>query len=269
MLEDAAQAHGARYEGRPAGVLGDAAAWSFYPTKNLGAFGDAGAVMTDDPETADRVRVLRNYGSRARYDNEVAGYNSRLDPVQAAVLGVKLPHLEDGIAAAGIWRRDIEAGLAGCAGIALPVVAAGADPVWHLYVIRARRRDALQAHLTQAGIETLDPLSDSAAPVGRVSRRRAGRRASFPSPSAWRSRCSACPSARTSAMPIRIGSSRRSGRFRERTMTDFKHELALVETLEHRRSGRASRRSRTCCPARRSGATATSASHVLRSRTTS
>src|SRR6185436_8398643 len=86
--------HGARFEGRSAGVLGDAAAWSFYPGKNLGAFGDAGAVMTNDAETADRVRVLRNYGSRRKYFNEVAGYNSRLDPLQAAVLGAKLPHLD-------------------------------------------------------------------------------------------------------------------------------------------------------------------------------
>ena len=155
VLEDAAQAHGARFEGRSAGVLGDAAAWSFYPTKNLGAFGDAGAVMTNDADTADRVRVLRNYGSRRKYFNEAPGYNSRLDPLQAAVLGAKLPHLDD-------WNRRrrrlaerYQAGLADCPAITLPAVAEGADPAWHLYVIRAHRRDDLQAHLTRAGIETL------------------------------------------------------------------------------------------------------------------
>ena len=155
VLEDAAQAHGARFDGQPAGVLGDAAAWSFYPTKNLGAFGDAGAVMTNDAETADRVRLLRNYGSRRKYENDIAGYNSRLDPLQAAVLGVKLKHLE-------VWngrRRRLadryQAGLAGCADIALPAVAAGADPAWHVYVVRTPHRDALQAHLTHAGVETL------------------------------------------------------------------------------------------------------------------
>jgi dTDP-4-amino-4,6-dideoxygalactose transaminase len=155
VLEDAAQAHGAAYEGRPAGVLGDAAAWSFYPTKNLGAFGDAGAVMTGDAETADQVRVLRNYGSRRRYDNEVAGFNSRLDPMQAAILGVKLRRLDE-------WNRRrrrladrYHAALAGCPDLKLPVVAAGADPAWHLYVVRTPHRDALQAHLAQAGVETL------------------------------------------------------------------------------------------------------------------
>ena len=95
VLEDAAQAHGARWQDRMAGGLGHAAAWSFYPTKNLGAFGDAGAVTTSDAPTADRVRVLRNYGSRKKYYNEVPGYNSRLDPLQAALLCVKLAHLDD------------------------------------------------------------------------------------------------------------------------------------------------------------------------------
>jgi len=155
VLEDAAQAHGARYEGGAAGVLGDAAAWSFYPGKNLGAFGDAGAVMTNDEKTADRVRVLGNYGSRRKYENEVAGYNSRLDPLQAAALAAKLPHLDE-------WNRRrrrvaerYQAALEGCPEIKLPGVASGAEPAWHLYVVRTGRRDALQTHLTQAGIGTL------------------------------------------------------------------------------------------------------------------
>ena len=95
VLEDAAQAHGARYRGRRLGAHGDAVAWSFYPGKNLGALGDAGAVTTNNPEIADKIAVLRNYGSRVKYVNEVKGFNSRLDPIQAAVLRVKLAHLDD------------------------------------------------------------------------------------------------------------------------------------------------------------------------------
>ena len=95
MLEDGAQAHGARYKGQRLGAHGDAVAWSFYPGKNLGAMGDGGAVTTNDPQLADRLRVLRNYGSRVKYVNEVQGYNSRLDPLQAAILRVKLAHLDE------------------------------------------------------------------------------------------------------------------------------------------------------------------------------
>lgn len=154
VLEDAAQAHGARYRGRRVGGLGDAAAWSFYPGKNLGAFGDAGAVTTNDDEIADHVRLLRNYGSRAKYRNEMIGFNSRMDEMQSAVLGVKLRHLE-------AWnerRRAVAArylaSLAGC-GVVLPEVPDWAEPVWHLFVVRSSRRDDLRGHLAQAGIETL------------------------------------------------------------------------------------------------------------------
>ena len=154
LLEDAAQAHGARYKGRRLGAHGDAVAWSFYPTKNLGAMGDAGALTTNDPEIARRVRVMGNYGSSKRYIADVKGVNSRLDPLQAAILAVKLRHLDE-------WndrRRAIAAyyadALAGC-GFGLPVVPEWADPVWHLYVVQAPERDQLAARLADAGVQTL------------------------------------------------------------------------------------------------------------------
>ena len=154
VLEDAAQAHGARYKGQRIGAHGDAVAWSFYPGKNLGALGDGGAITTNDDALADRLRVLRNYGSRVKYVNEVQGWNSRLDPLQAAVLRVKLAHLD-------AWndrRSDIAAlylrELAGT-DIGLPQVPAWADPAWHLFVVRHPRRDDLQRRLGDAGIGTL------------------------------------------------------------------------------------------------------------------
>lgn len=154
VLEDGAQAHGARYKGQRIGAHGDAVAWSFYPGKNLGALGDGGAVTTDDPELADRIRVLRNYGSRVKYVNEVQGYNSRLDPLQAAVLRVKLARLD----AWNARRVDVAAaylqGLDGC-GLALPHVPEWAAPAWHLFVVRHPQRDALQQRLSEAGVGTL------------------------------------------------------------------------------------------------------------------
>lgn len=159
VVEDAAQAHGARYKGRRVGAHGDLVCWSFYPSKNLGALGDAGAVTTDDAELARRVRVLGNYGSAEKYVNVVKGVNSRLDPLQAAALRVKLAHLD-------AWndRRRALAALytAGLAesGLDLPKVPNWAEPVWHLYVVRvpetgAGRRDGLAARLSHAGVETL------------------------------------------------------------------------------------------------------------------
>ena len=155
VIEDAAQAHGARYRERCAGSLGHAAAYSFYPGKNLGALGDGGAVVTNDPALADRVRVLRNYGSRVKYYHEVEGFNSRLDELQAALLRVKLSRLDE-------WnerRRDVAAfylrSLEGVAGLAQPFVPGWAAPVWHLFVVRHERRDALREHLAAAGIGTL------------------------------------------------------------------------------------------------------------------
>ena len=154
MLEDAAQAHGARYKGIRVGGHGDAAAWSFYPGKNLGAMGDAGAVTTNDPEIADRIRVLRNYGSRVKYVHEMQGYNSRLDPVQAVALRVKLKVLDEWNARRAAIAARYTAELAD-SGLLLPSVPTWAQPVWHLYVVQHPRRDALQAALLSAGIGTL------------------------------------------------------------------------------------------------------------------
>jgi dTDP-4-amino-4,6-dideoxygalactose transaminase len=162
VLEDAAQAQGARYKGRRTGSLGHAAGHSFYPTKNLGAFGDAGAVTTDDAGLADKVRLLRNYGSKVRYHNEVQGTNSRLDELQAAFLRVKLRHLDEWnrrrekIAAIYLERLGTPHGGQGADGkLVLPFVPSFASPVWHLFVIRHPQRDALQQHLAAAGIATL------------------------------------------------------------------------------------------------------------------
>lgn len=154
VIEDAAQAHGARYKGARIGAHGDIVCWSFYPGKNLGALGDAGAITTNDADLAARVALLRNYGSRQKYVNEVAGVNSRLDPVQAAILRVKLEVLDD-------WtdrRRKVAAayreGLARTR-LTLPQVPDWAEPAWHLFVVCTPDRDALHAHLGQAGIGAL------------------------------------------------------------------------------------------------------------------
>jgi dTDP-4-amino-4,6-dideoxygalactose transaminase len=154
VLEDGAQAHGSRYKGKRIGAHGDAVAWSFYPGKNLGAFGDAGAVTTNDPDIADRIRVLRNYGSRKKYVNETQGYNSRLDPIQAAILRVKLAHLDAWNSLRSIVAGIYSEGLADT-GLTLPYVPNCAEPAWHLYVIRHSRRDVIQEALTKAGIGTL------------------------------------------------------------------------------------------------------------------
>lgn len=154
VLEDAAQAHGARYKGRRIGAHGDAVAWSFYPGKNLGALGDGGAVTTNDSEITDRIRVLRNYGSRVKYVNEVRGFNSRLDPIQAAVLRVKLKVLDE-------WnghRKEIAQlylELLKGSGLVLPNVPEWAEPVWHLFVARHSERDFLMQKLNEAGVGTL------------------------------------------------------------------------------------------------------------------
>ena len=154
VLEDAAQAHGARYKGQRIGAHGDVVAWSFYPGKNLGALGDGGAITTSDPELADRIRVLRNYGSRVKYVNEVQGYNSRLDPIHAAVLRVKLKHLDAWNARRSALALQYLDGLAE-SGLILPHVPEWAEPAWHLFVIRHPQRDALQQRLTEAGVGNL------------------------------------------------------------------------------------------------------------------
>jgi dTDP-4-amino-4,6-dideoxygalactose transaminase len=155
VLEDAAQAHGARYGGRRIGAHGDIVAWSFYPGKNLGCFGDGGAVTTDDPGLADRIRVLRNYGSRVKYQNEVKGHNSRLDELQAAALRVKLQHLDAWNARRSAQARTYLEAFRGTAGPGLPGVIAGAEPCWHLFVVDVPHRDQVQAALREAGVETL------------------------------------------------------------------------------------------------------------------
>jgi dTDP-4-amino-4,6-dideoxygalactose transaminase len=154
VLEDAAQAHGATYWGRQAGSLGHAAGWSFYPGKNLGAFGDAGAITTDDDDLAERLRVLRNYGSKVKYVNEVQGVNSRLDELQAAILRVKLQKLNE-------WndrRRQIAAiyleGLSETV-LGLPFVPDWANPAWHIFAVRYPKRDQLREYLVLEGVDTL------------------------------------------------------------------------------------------------------------------
>ena len=154
LIEDAAQAHGARYKGRRVGAHGDAVTWSFYPSKNLGALGDAGAVTTNDPDLARRVRELGNYGSARRYVNDVKGVNSRLDPLQAAILSAKMDRLDEwNERRRGIARLYGEQ--VGNSGIALPFVPDWAEPVWHLFVVQCEERDALAQHLERAGVQTL------------------------------------------------------------------------------------------------------------------
>jgi dTDP-4-amino-4,6-dideoxygalactose transaminase len=154
MVEDAAQAHGARIGARRIGADGDVVAWSFYPGKNLGAIGDGGAVTTNDIEIAKRIERLRNYGSSVKYVNVEKGINSRLDPIQAAILRVKLPHLDD-------WngRRQAIAcrygeGLVGLP-IGLPSISPGMTHAWHLYVVTTPRRDVLQERMSASGVGTL------------------------------------------------------------------------------------------------------------------
>lgn len=172
VVEDAAQAHGARYKGRRAGGLGHAAGFSFYPGKNLGGFGDAGAVVTSDDELAERVRLLRNYGSKVKYYNEAKGFNSRLDPLQAAFLRVKLRHLDAWNERRQEVARYYLEVLSSSEALTLPRVPQWVDPAWHLFVLRCRRRDELQAGLRQAGVGTLihypvpPHLSDAYAELG-------------------------------------------------------------------------------------------------------
>ena len=153
VIEDCAQAHGARYRGQRVGTLGDAAAFSFYPTKNLGALGDGGAVATNRPEVAERLRLLRQYGWRERYVSDVAGTNSRLDELQAAILRVRLRHLDAENEARRRLAARYDAALAGLP-ITLPTFRPDDCPVYHLYVIRTAARDALAAHLRDCGIGT-------------------------------------------------------------------------------------------------------------------
>jgi dTDP-4-amino-4,6-dideoxygalactose transaminase len=154
LIEDAAQAHGAMLDGCRAGAFGDAAAFSFFPAKNLGALGDGGAVVTDDDALARRIAALRNYGSDVKYRHLYQGVNSRLDEMQAAMLRVKLKHLDADVA----WRRHVARryrdGIHHLQ-IRLPHVVRGEQHAWHLFVLRSAQRDALQRHLRAQGIQTL------------------------------------------------------------------------------------------------------------------
>lgn len=154
VLEDGAQAHGARYQGRRLGAHGDAVAWSFYPGKNLGALGDGGAVTTSDAALAERLRTLRNYGSKQKYHNEEIGYNSRLDELQAALLRAKLPALDAANARRAEIAKHYLDGLQGLP-LVLPFVPEGHEPVWHLFVVRHEKRDALAARLAEEGVATM------------------------------------------------------------------------------------------------------------------
>jgi dTDP-4-amino-4,6-dideoxygalactose transaminase len=155
VVEDAAQAHGSRYRGRRVGAHGDAVAWSFYPGKNLGALGDGGAVSTARADVAEKVALLRNYGSRVKYNHEIKGRNTRLDEIQAAVLRDKLTVLDACTARRAAVAAAYAQGLAGVPDLGLPAALPGTDGVWHLYVVQHPRRDALRDWLRSRGVETL------------------------------------------------------------------------------------------------------------------
>jgi dTDP-3-amino-3,4,6-trideoxy-alpha-D-glucose transaminase len=155
VIEDAAQAHGATRLGRRLGSHGDAVCWSFYPGKNLGAYGDGGAVTTNRADIADRIRLLSNYGSKVKYQNEERGVNSRLDEIQAAILRVKLRKLDEWNMRRAAIAEFYSRNLAEVPGLECPALQPGSDSVWHLYVIDSAQRASLQAHLADAGIATM------------------------------------------------------------------------------------------------------------------
>ena len=152
VVEDAAQAHGAEYNGRRAGSWGDAATFSFYPAKNLGAYGDAGAVVTNSEEVAARARMLRDHGRTDKYLHEYIGVNSRLDTLQAAVLGVKLAHMDEWNAARRVIAAKYDAALSEVGWLTLPTEIAGGRHIYHLYVIQCARREELRRYLSDNGI---------------------------------------------------------------------------------------------------------------------
>jgi dTDP-4-amino-4,6-dideoxygalactose transaminase len=157
VIEDAAQAHGARYKGERVGARGLAGCFSFYPGKNLGAYGEGGAVVTNDAGLARRLRMLRDHGSEQKYRHELVGYNSRLEGIQGAVLGVKLGHLDEWNALRrrhAARYRELLAPLAAAGALVLPQEAGYAEHVYHLFVVQTEARDALQRHLSAAGVQT-------------------------------------------------------------------------------------------------------------------
>jgi dTDP-4-amino-4,6-dideoxygalactose transaminase len=191
VIEDACQAHGARYHQRRVGSFGRASCFSFYPGKNLGAYGEGGAVATDDTELAARVRRLRDHGQTERYRHAEIGYNARMEGIQGAVLAVKLRHLDAWNRARRERAGDYAARL-GRTDLVLPVEAPGCESVYHLYVIRSKRRDALRAHLTDQGIQTglhypvPVPLQAAYSELGH-------REGDFPEAEAWARECLSLP----------------------------------------------------------------------------
>lgn len=155
VLEDCAQAHLARFEGQQVGTFGHAASFSFYPGKNLGAMGDAGAVLTNDPALAERMAMFARHGGLCKGDHRIEGINSRMDGLQAAILGVKLPHLQGWTHRRQALARRYGELLHGAAGLTLPQVAPGREPAWHLYVVQHEQRDHLARHLAAQGIQTV------------------------------------------------------------------------------------------------------------------
>jgi dTDP-4-amino-4,6-dideoxygalactose transaminase len=153
VIEDAAQAHGARWQGRRVGSIGDVACFSFYPGKNLGAYGDGGAVVSQDQDLIHRIRMLANHGRREKYTHEIVGVNSRLDSLQAAILRVKLHYLETWNASRRLLAAQYFTTLSK-GSLVLPVVRTQAEPVWHLFVVRSNQRDHLQEQLRCQGVET-------------------------------------------------------------------------------------------------------------------
>lgn len=154
LIEDAAQAHGAEYKGKRVGTLGEAACFSFFPSKNLGAYGDGGAVVTSDEKIAERVRMLRDHGRKEKYLHEIEGHNSRLDTLQAAILSVKLKYLENWNERRRQHAHYYDKLLAPIKGVTTPKVAQGLRHVYHLYVIKVEDRDLLRSELKEEGIET-------------------------------------------------------------------------------------------------------------------
>jgi dTDP-4-amino-4,6-dideoxygalactose transaminase len=152
VIEDACQAHGARYKGKRVGALGEAGCFSFYPGKNLGAYGDAGMVVTNSKEVAERIRLLRNYGQPQKYQHVMLGYNRRLDSLQAAVLRVKLPHLDEWNESRQRAARLYNELLADAEGIRTPYVAEESSHAYHLYVVQHSQRDRLMSHLREHGV---------------------------------------------------------------------------------------------------------------------
>ena len=154
IIEDAAQAHGARYHQKRIGSYGDIVCWSFYPAKNLGAFGDGGAITTNCERIWNQVKLLRNYGSASKYEHIIRGLNSRLDPIQAAVLRIKLRYLDQWNSRRVQIAQMYSDGLKQC-DLVLPCVLANVEPVWHLYVVQISNRQAVQSRLSALGIQTL------------------------------------------------------------------------------------------------------------------